>query len=569
MQAIILATSEAEGLKPLTEAIPAAMLPVLSRPVMVGAVEQLAQQGVKNVIVSLYDMPGSIEAYFGIGQRWNLSIEYVLQREQWGSAGALKWAENLLTETFLVLPADQIFELDIKALLDWHTARQSQITTVVHPHGTGVGYNGPGVSLAPNGQVTAIRPGSDRSTFYALRSALNATAIHPGSDPSPAMEFGTGIYMCEPHVLRSIPPRTAWDISAHLLPHLLEQGTPVYGYRLPEFWHPIRSFRDYQTSHWRYLEHLEGGNQDGQRPVRPDIPLRARPVARGVWVGRNTLVHPAARLSPPVFIGENSFVGRDVELGPEAMIGSNVLVDDGATISHSTILNNTYVGQLVNVKNSIASAGLLIDVETGESTLVVDQFLLGEARTVGSESLLQRLADGILAFGLIAGVFPFGVLLGFAAWISTGKIFSRVGQVGMRTSSTPVGNEQLRRFELLRFSTRRDGKDSRLGKWLERWEFHRLPELWNVLTGDLRLIGVKSLYPDEASKMVEKWQQKRNEYYPGFTGLWYLQTHAESTLDEILITDAYYVATRTWREDVRIFWQTLPVWWKRMNRPGG
>ena len=81
----------------------------------------------------------------------------------------------------------------------------------------------------------------------------------------------------------------------------------------------------------------------------------------------------------------------------------------------------------------------------------------------------------------------------------------------------------------------------------------RLPELLNVLIGDLRLIGVKSLSPDEASKITEKWQQKRNEYDPGFTGLWYIQNHLNSALDEILIMDAYYVATRTWREDIRIF----------------
>ncbi|HNB53692.1 MAG TPA: sugar phosphate nucleotidyltransferase, partial [Anaerolineales bacterium] len=147
MRAIIL-PNELGGLFPLTEIMPTAMMPVLSRPVMVGAVEQLAQQGIKNVIVSLAHLPGSVEAYFGAGQRWNLSIEYVLQRELWGTAGAIKWAENLLTETFLVLPADQVFELRIQPLLEWHQKKGSCATRILHARGTGMK-----VSLTPDGRV--------------------------------------------------------------------------------------------------------------------------------------------------------------------------------------------------------------------------------------------------------------------------------------------------------------------------------------------------------------------------------------------------------------------------------
>ncbi len=541
MQAIILATSETGGLHPLTESIPTGMLPILGRPVMVGAIEQVAQQGIKQVVVSLHHLPGSVEAYFGTGQRWNLALEYVLQREQWGSAGALKWAENLLTETFLVLPADQVFELDIQALWEWHHARGSQVTAVIHPRGRGAG-----VTLDAQGRVSTL---------------------HSGAATPSLSGISTGIFLFEPAMLSFIPPRTVWDIATDLLPHLVQQGIPVYGYTVSEFWHPIQSFQDYQAAHWAYLEHLERENQENNRPVRPDILLRARPVARGIWVGRNTLIHPSARLSPPVFIGENSFVGRDVELGPGAMLGSNVLVDDGATIAHSSILDNTYVGQFVNVKNSIASAGLLIHAETGESIPIVDQFLLGETRSFNSGSVFQRLPDRMLAFLLLVGLFPFLLICALVALISTGKLFSRIGRSQSSTVRGDMERAALPQFHLVQFSTQLpNGKTTSGGKWLERWEFHRLPELWNVLIGDLRLIGVKSLSVDEESKMVEKWQQKRNEYPSGFTGLWYLQTQAEATLDEILIADAYYVATRTWQEDVRIFWQTFPTWWKRARR---
>lgn len=539
MRAIIL-PNELRGLYPLTEIMPTAMMPVLSRPVMVGAIEQLAQQGIKNVIVSLAHLPGSVEAYFGTGQRWNLSIEYVLQREFWGSAGALKWAENLLSETFLVLPADQIFELNVRALLAWHQGRGSQATRVLHERG-----NGAKVTLSPEGHKE-------------MKVSTSQTGKPLLAD--------TGIFLFEPSILSLIPARTVWDISTDLLPALSQQGIPVHEYELREYWQPICSFQDYQRVHWNYLEHIENIAQKGDQPVRPDIPLHARAVARGVWVGRNTVIHPTARISPPVFIGEQSFIGRDVELGPETMIGANVLIDDGATVAHSSVTNYTYVGQFVNLQNKIASAGLLIDVTTGESTEIVDQFLIGEVRTFSSQSFVQRFPDFFIAFVSLMLFAPFFGLGAILALISTGTVFTRLTQVGMQSGVASASGVpgHLKQFQLLHFATRRGNRPpSGLGQWLERWEFHRLPELWNVLIGDLRLIGVKPLSPDEASKMVEKWQQKRNEYFPGISGLWYLQTAPESTLDEILITDAYYVATRTWREDVRIFWKTFPAWWKR------
>ena len=117
MQILLLATGETDKLRPLTKNTPAPMLPVANRPAMVYAIEMLARQGIKKIMVSLYHMGGSVEAYFGDGRRWGIEIEYVLQREAWGTAGALKWAEHSLTDTCMVLPADIIIDLDIEAIL--------------------------------------------------------------------------------------------------------------------------------------------------------------------------------------------------------------------------------------------------------------------------------------------------------------------------------------------------------------------------------------------------------------------------------------------------------------------
>jgi lipopolysaccharide/colanic/teichoic acid biosynthesis glycosyltransferase len=83
------------------------------------------------------------------------------------------------------------------------------------------------------------------------------------------------------------------------------------------------------------------------------------------------------------------------------------------------------------------------------------------------------------------------------------------------------------------------------------------------LTGKISLVGVKPLLPEEASEITEAWQLQRHEYQAGFTGLWYVQNGRNSQLDETLIADTYYVATRTWREDLKILRKTPAGWLKR------
>jgi lipopolysaccharide/colanic/teichoic acid biosynthesis glycosyltransferase len=122
----------------------------------------------------------------------------------------------------------------------------------------------------------------------------------------------------------------------------------------------------------------------------------------------------------------------------------------------------------------------------------------------------------------------------------------------------------VRTFDLYAFRIlNSDGTMSRIGRWLHHWELDRLPELWNILRGDLELVGVKPLLPEDAATLNEEWHQKRYECAPGFTGLWYVQTNAKSDLDEILVADAYYAATHTWHDDMRLLWQTPIAWWKR------
>lgn len=535
-QTLLLATGETDKLRPLTQKTPSPLIPVVDRPVMLYTVESLARQNVKKIMISLYHLAGNVEAYFSEGQRWGVELDYHLQRESWGSAGALKWAQAAIKQTLLVIPGDSLIDLDIEAILKKHRDSQCLASVLVHRHG------------------------KEASDVVCLNQMKQITYTEGEKF------FNTGVYIFEPEILEYIPERTNFDIHNQLLPQLVKAGLPVYGCEIESYWNPIASFPDYHEAQQHVLHSASGNLADfnGMPPLN-NPSLDAHQISPGIWVGRNHIIHPTVRLSPPVYVGKNCQVGSDVELGPDVIIGSNVVIDDDATVTDSTILDHTYVGQLVNIESRFVDKNIVIDALTSESTEVVDYFLLDEAHTAILDNRLLRIWDFLLSLILVILTLIVTVPLGLLTLLTSGHIFQKKSRVGGWPN--PIHNGEinsLQACQLLNFYTRKDnGRYTLIGRWLEKWDGHRLPELWSVLKGDINLVGVKPLNAEEIDQITEDWQQKRHDYNPGFTGMWYLQTGPASSLDDVLIADAYYVAIRSWREDLKILRQTPSAWWRR------
>lgn len=542
MQALILATDEQRRLSPLSDTLPGPMIPIIDRPVMATSVEILARAGQKRILVSLFERGGQIAAYFGSGGRWGVDLRYVTQRQALGTAGSLRFAGGLLNTTFLVLPGEALIDLDVEEALAFHHAHGGMATAIVHTplHGNTARL----ARITPNRRLIGIGARADQ----------------------PQVQL-TGAYIFEPDVLSHIPQRGACDIATDLLPALIAAGVAVYGYNLRGYWSPMDSLAAFQEAQEVYLyssyrqpvpEHVDTA---GQAMVR-FASLEARQIAPGIWVGRDHSIHPSVKIAPPVYIGPNSWIGREVELGPMAVVGANVVIDDEATIMQSTVLRNTYVGQLVRLDGRIVTGGTVSDPEAGVTTRVVDPFLLGRVdASAASRGFVRRVGNFLAALLLIVLLSPLLLLAGLLAFIgSRGRPIVRSPRVGQHIAE----EAEPRTFQLFEFQTRRPGGEySLFGQLLERWELDRLPALLNVLFGDMALVGVKPLRPEENACLTEEWHQRRHESPAGFTGLWFLQTSTTSSLDAVIVTDVYYTATRTWHGDLLILLRTPGAWIRR------
>lgn len=108
------------------------------------------------------------------------------------------------------------------------------------------------------------------------------------------------------------------------------------------------------------------------------------------------------------------------------------------------------------------------------------------------------------------------------------------------------------------FKIRNDPRTTRVGRWLRRTSLDELPQLWNVLRGDMSLVGPRPPLPNEVAQ-YEDWHKRRLDVAPGVTGLWQVSGRSELTFDEMVMLDLYYIENWSPWLDMWILIKTIPA----------
>jgi exopolysaccharide biosynthesis polyprenyl glycosylphosphotransferase len=107
------------------------------------------------------------------------------------------------------------------------------------------------------------------------------------------------------------------------------------------------------------------------------------------------------------------------------------------------------------------------------------------------------------------------------------------------------------------FKIEHDPRVTRVGRGLRRFSLDELPQFFNVLRGEMSLVGPRPLILDE-HKFVDNWATRRLDLRPGITGLWQILGRDDIGFDEMVRLDYLYVTTWSFGEDCRILFRTLP-----------
>jgi exopolysaccharide biosynthesis polyprenyl glycosylphosphotransferase len=192
----------------------------------------------------------------------------------------------------------------------------------------------------------------------------------------------------------------------------------------------------------------------------------------------------------------------------------------------------------------------------------------------GLPLVVKDLFDRCFAAAALILLFPLMAALAAAIWLyDRGPVLftqTRVGKDGrvfkIYKFRTMVVDAEKRRAELLAsndhdgilFKIRKDPRITGVGAHLRRWSVDELPQLMNVLLGDMSLVGPRPALPDEAARYADH-VRRRLVVKPGLTGLWQVSGRSDLSWEESVRLDLRYVENWSFALDLQILWKTCFV----------
>jgi mannose-1-phosphate guanylyltransferase len=314
MQALILAGGEGTRLRPLTSTVPKPVVPLVGRPFIAFMLDWLRGHGVDDVIMSCGFLADGVRRVLGDGAAHGVRLRYVEEPRPLGTGGALKFAERLLDERFLMLNGDVLTDLDVTAQLALHEARGARGTLAL------IGVEDPSayglVRTRPDGAVTGF-------------------VEKPAPDQIDTHDISAGIYVLERSVLELLEPNRPASIERDVFPRLVGEG--LYGYVGEGYWLDIGTPERYLDGTFDILEGT----------VRTAV---AGPRGEGL-VGDGCTIDPTARL------GGRVVLGAGVVVGPHTTIDSAVVLD-GARVGSGCTLRHCVVGARATIGDGTRVDGL-------------------------------------------------------------------------------------------------------------------------------------------------------------------------------------------------------------------
>ena len=198
----------------------------------------------------------------------------------------------------------------------------------------------------------------------------------------------------------------------------------------------------------------------------------------GCAIGRNVIISKTTEIRKPVSIGNNVQLLSGTVIGPSAIIGSNVIIDTESTVTASVILDNTYIGEHLEISGRIASENLLVDPESGASIALEDTHFMTGIKTSGTSGSLKRTAIHALVATLLVVVLIIPFLLLYT-------ILNIRGRWKKGTTTCHAGNSG-KTISLPSVKILKTGLLTELAMALS---LDRFPQLFMVLNGQLAIIG--------------------------------------------------------------------------------
>lgn len=226
MKVVIMAGGKGTRISSVASDIPKPMIEIQGKPVLEREIECLRTQGFTDIIITVSHLGNIIMDYFKDGSDFGVNIEYFFEKEPLGNAGALYQIKDKLTEDFLLLNADAIFDVDFNRFVEYHKEKGGLVTLFTHPNSHP--YDSGLIIADESGSVLKwLAKEDERPEYY--RNRVNA-----------------GLHVISPKILEAEINTPKIDLDRQLLKPLAGSGQ-MFVYDSPEYVKDMGTPERYQS----------------------------------------------------------------------------------------------------------------------------------------------------------------------------------------------------------------------------------------------------------------------------------------------------------------------------------
>lgn len=280
----------------------------------------------------------------------------------------------------------------------------------------------------------------------------------------------------------------------------------------------------------------------------------------------------------PVLVGDDVVVEEGAHIGPWVVLHTGCSIGPGAWIEQSTIGASAVVEPKGCVYRSQVNAGaqvratipvLKAQLHAGEDVPVLLPESTAARHYSWSYVATKRLIDIVLAFVALICIIPLFIIVGLLCVLSQGwPIFFRHERLGLEGKRLDVVKFRTMRHDAAQhaailhdtpgFKLMDDPRVTQLGGILRKTSIDELPQLFNVISGGMSLVGPRPIVPAEI-KRYGLYGRDLLRVLPGMTGLWQVSGRSNTSYAQRVMLDVQYGDTCSLAQDLRILALTLPV----------
>ncbi len=372
MKAIIMAGGFGTRIQPLTSSLPKPMLPLLNKPMMELVLLKLKEIGIFDIVILLFFKPEIIKNYFGDGSKFGVKINYVLPEKDYGTAGAVKHAENFIgNDNFIIISGDLVTTFDLNEVIGFHEVKKSFATICL-------------TRVDDPVQFGVVITNKEHKIVKFLEK--------PGWGEVFSDTINTGIYIFNPEIFKYIPSNINYDFSKDLFPDLMNRNIDIFGFISKGYWRDVgnpSSYRDVFTDIFKGKINL-------------DIEFKNIPNSKAYISSGGNCTFPSNSIAGKVFFGSNvtvaqksyildSSIGNHVKIEKNVVIENsilwdNIVIKEGSILKNCVICNNVIIGKNVNIsKGSIIAE----NTEIGNNVIFEKDIMVWPNKLIEEDSILS------------------------------------------------------------------------------------------------------------------------------------------------------------------------------------